>query len=236
MSKAYSPVLDDKGFIELVLVSPEEDMDTHIANCARVSFLGVSKGVERDTKLIQHLMKHGHTSPFEMGEFTFRMRAPLVVYWQLVRHRMFKFISVNAQSGRYTEFTEDAVQEIRPNEWRKQAKSNKQASDGYLEEKDGQYLSELLLTHYEQSYNLYQEALKLGVAREQARYFLPGFAVYYTWVVKTDLWNLMSFLKLRLAEDAQYEIRQYAQKMYEMAKRHAPISIAAAEEFLWRRE
>ena len=101
----------DKGWIEL------QD----------VSFLGESKGTERDKKLLFYLMQHRHTSPFEMVEFKFRVRAPLVTYWQWARHRTWSY---NAQSGRYTAFEEDDF--YVPDAWRLQSADNKQASEGEL--------------------------------------------------------------------------------------------------------
>ncbi|HHJ07230.1 MAG TPA: FAD-dependent thymidylate synthase, partial [Anaerolineae bacterium] len=115
--------------------------------------------------------------------------------------------------GRYTPFEEDSF--YHPQVWRKQAKDNKQASKGELSPADAAALSALLAEHYEQSFQLYQKALDAGVAKEQARLFLPGFSVYYTWVCKVDAHNLMHFLSLRMAPDAQYEIRVYAQAIYQ---------------------
>ncbi len=197
----------DKGWLEL------QDLmgnDLAIINAARVSFLGESKGDEADKKLLFYLMKHRHTSPFEQVEFKFRVRAPLVTWWQWVRHRTWNF---NAQSGRYTPFEEDSF--YHPKVWRKQAKDNKQASKGKLSPADNAKLSALLAEHYEQGFQLYQKALNAGVAKELARLFLPGFSVYYTWVCKVDAHNLMHFLSLRMAPDAQYEIRVYAQAIYQ---------------------
>ena len=200
------PVLD-KGWIELQDLMGD---DLAIVNAARVSFMGESKGPERDKKLLFYLLKHRHTSPFEMVEFKFRCRAPLVTYWQWARHRTWSF---NAQSGRYTAFEENDF--YVPDQWRLQSPDNKQASEGELAGPAADALTEKLLTHYERSYALYKEALDTGVARELARMFLPGFAVYYTWVMKVDCHNLMHFLRLRMAPDAQYEIRAYAWAIYE---------------------
>lgn len=197
----------DKGWLELQDIMGD---DLAIVNAARVSFLGESKGAEADKKLLFYLMKHRHTSPFEQVEFKFRVHAPLVTWWQWVRHRTWNF---NAQSGRYTPFEEDSF--YHPQVWRKQAKDNKQASKGELSPADAAALSALLAEHYEQSFQLYQKALDAGVAKEQARLFLPGFSVYYTWVCKVDAHNLMHFLSLRMAPDAQYEIRVYAQAIYQ---------------------
>ncbi len=204
----------DQGFVELVDMLPHPTTgisgDLAIVNAARVSFLGESKGVEADKKLLFYLLRNRHTSPFEMVEFKFRVKAPLVTYWQWVRHRTW---SMNAQSGRYTPFEEDDF--YVPAVWRKQAKSNKQASEGELDAEPNATLTEKLVQHYEQSFKLYAEALELGVSKEMARLFLPGFSVYYTWVMKVDAHNLLGFLKLRMAPDAQYEIRVYAQAIYE---------------------
>ena len=203
----------DKGWIELIDLMPHPSAgvsgDLAIVNAARVSFLGESKGEEKDRKLLFYLLRHQHTSPFEMVEFKFRVRAPLVTWWQWVRHRTWNF---NAQSGRYTPFEEDDF--YAPTVWRRQAKDNKQASEGELPPDDSALLTQNLLDHYQRSYELYEEALQRGVAREIARLFLPGFSVYYTWVTKVDAHNLMHFLRLRMAPDAQYEIRAYAEAIY----------------------
>lgn len=226
----------DKGWIELVdmLPHPGNDVsgDLAIVNAARVSFLGESKGNERDKKLLFYLLRNHHTSPFEMVEFKFRCRAPLVTWWQWVRHRVWNY---NAQSGRYTPFTENDF--YVPTVWRKQAQDNKQASEGELTSEEGTVLTEKLIAHYERSYQLYEEALAAGVSKELARLYLPGFSVYYTWVAKVDAHNLMHFLRLRMADDAQYEIRVYAQAIYEhFFKPALPWTAAAFEEYVLNRE
>ena len=204
----------DKGWIELVDLMPhpsaEVSGDLAIVNAARVSFLGESKGTERDKKLLFYLLRNEHTSPFEMVEFKFRLRAPVVTYWQLVRHRT---LSINMQSGRYTPFEENDF--YVPTVWRKQSTDNKQASEGELPRNESDSLSQQLITHYEQGFALYTQALEQGVSKEMARLFLPGFSVYYTGVIKVDAHNLMRFLRLRIASDAQYEIRVYAQAIYD---------------------
>ncbi len=215
----------DKGWIEL------QDLmgnDLAIVNAARTSFLGESKGTDKDKKLLFYLMEHRHTSPFEQVEFKFRVRAPVVTWWQWVRHRTWNF---NAQSGRYVAFEEDDF--YVPAVWRKQSPSNKQASLGQLSESEGQLLFDALGEHYARGYALYKQALEAGVARELARVFLPGFAVYYTWVAKVDAHNLMHFLHLRMAQEAQYEIRVYAEVIYEhFFKPALPWTAEAFERFV----
>ncbi len=222
----------DKGWIELLDLMPHPSASTTgdlaIVNAARVSFMGESKGDEKDKRLLFYLLRHKHTSPFEMVEFKFRIRAPLITWWQWVRHRT---MSMNAQSGRYTPFEENDF--YVPPVWRKQSKDNKQASEGELEEADNNLLTEQLIAHYEQGFRLYETALEKGVSKEMARLFLPGFSVYYTWVIKVDAHNLMHFLKLRMASDAQYEIRVYAQAMYEeFFKPALPWTAEAFEQYV----
>lgn len=216
------PVLD-KGFLELQDVMGD---DLAIVNAARVSFLGESKGPEKDKKLLFYLLRNRHTSPFEMVEFKWRLRAPVVVFWQLVRHRT---AHINLQSGRYTAFEENDF--YVPQEWRRQSKDNKQASDGVIDAQADAQLIQQLIDHYDRSYALYQHALAAGVAREQARLFLPGFALYYTSVWKIDAHNLMHFLSLRMAPDAQWEIRQYANAMFEVFKEVLPWTAEAFSQY-----
>jgi len=228
------PVLD-KGYVQLLDFMPHPSTgvsgDLAIVNAARVSFMGASKGTERDKKLLFYLLHHRHTSPFEQVEFKFRIRAPVVTWWQWVRHRTWNF---NAQSGRYTPFQENDFYE--PDLWRKQAADNKQASEGALAPPEADELSALLTEHYERGFELYQKALAMGVAREQARIFLSGFAVYYTWVAKIDAHNLMHFLSLRIPSDAQYEIRIYAQTIFdEFFKPLMPWTAEAFEKYILKK-
>ncbi len=226
----------DKGYIEFTDMLPHPDTgitgDLAIVNAARVSFLGESKGIEADKKLLFYLMRMRHSSPFEMVELKFRLRAPLVTWWQLVRHRT---ANLNMQSGRYTPFEENDF--YVPEVWRKQSASNKQASEGELEPVPGAALTGKLIQHYEQSYNLYKEALEAGVSKEMARLFLPGFSVYYTGVWKIDVHNLLHFLSLRMAADAQYEIRVYAEAIYQHFFRPAlPWTAEAFERYILKQE
>jgi thymidylate synthase (FAD) len=225
----------DKGWIELADIMPHPATGTSgdlaIVNAARVSFLGESKGGEADKKLLFYLLRNHHTSPFEMVELKFRVRAPLLVWWQWVRHRTFHFQSVNAQSGRYTEFDEDDF--YVPDVWRRQAKSNKQASEGELSSEASDDFLGKLDRFYAEAFALYKEAVDAGVSREMARLFLPGFSVYYTWVVKVDAHNLMGWLRLRMAGDAQYEIRVYAEAIYrDFFKPLLPWTAEAFEQYV----
>lgn len=225
-------LLLDQGFVELVACLPDPSTgvsgDMMIVSAARVSFLGESKGEEADKKLLFRLMRDKHTSCFEHVVFTWRIKAPVLVWWQWVRHRM---ASYSAQSGRYVEFKENEF--YMPDEWRAQSASNKQGSDGLIDPLDADVLSFRLHRFYEFAYSEYQDALARGVAREQARLFLPGWASYYTFMVKMDAHNALHFFKLRMAQDAQWEIRQYATAMYEQTfKPLLPWTSEAFEKFV----
>ena len=197
----------DRGWVELQEVMGS---DLSIVNAARTSYLGDSKGTEQDKKLLFYLMRHRHDGPFEMAELRFRVHAPEVVWRQLLRHRTGNF---NLQSYRYTAALEEEF--YVPTAWRLQSQNNKQGSDGELDDKSASELTDALTTHYDAAFKLYQNALDKGVARELARMYLPGFALYSTGIVKFDVRNLMHFLSLRMAEDAQYEIRMFANAMWE---------------------
>lgn len=196
----------DQGYVELQAVMGD---DLSIVQAARVSSGSESKGEEADKKLLRYLYENRHTSPFEQVEFKFRVKAPVIVWWQWVRHRTWSF---NAQSGRYSKLDEDFYI---PAEWRGKSSSNKQGStEGVFTDSENGDLSSGLANLAKYCYELYENALKAGVAREQARLFLPGFSSYYTWICKADAHNLMHFLRLRMAPDAQWEIRQYAETIY----------------------
>lgn len=213
----------DRGWVELQDLMGD---DLAIVNAARTSYLGESKGADKDKKLLFYLMEHRHDSPFEMVELKFRIHAPEVVWRQLLRHRTGNF---NLQSYRYTEAKEEEF--YIPAEWRLQSPTNKQGSEGVLSDAESQALTSALQSHIERSYALYQQALEKGVAREIARLFLTGFALYSTGIVKFDARNLMHFLSLRMADNAQYEIRQFANAMWQFFEQALPWCAEAYQHF-----
>lgn len=195
----------DKGWIELQELMGN---DLAIVNAARVSFLGESKGDERDKKLLFYLLRHRHTTPFEMVEFKFRIKCPLFVARQWMRHRTWNY---NEVSRRYTSVDIDFYE---PLSWRQQSASNKQGSEGEVEAEAAGRLNRLLAEHHRRSIEFYNQALEAGVAKEQARIFLPQ-SMYTQFIGKVDAHNLLHFVGLRMAPDAQYEIRVYAQAIFE---------------------
>nr|MBN1229091.1 FAD-dependent thymidylate synthase [Anaerolineae bacterium] len=222
---------DSRSWVELQDMLPHPSTgiaaDTAIVNAARVSFLGHSKGEESDKKLLFYLLRHQHTTPFEQVEFRFRVRAPVVVWWQWVRHRTWHY---NFQSGRYTPFEENDF--YIPHEWRKQSEANKQGSAGTLPPQKSQELTQQMMDCIQSGYKLYQDALDSGVAKEQARLFLPAWCSYYIAVCKVDAWNLLNFLRLRTAAEAQWEIRQYALAILDIIKPYMPWTTEAYSLYL----
>ena len=192
----------DKGHVRLVDVMGS---DAAIVQAARVSYGKGTKTVNEDRGLIRFLMRHRHTTPFEMCELKFHVRVPMDCWRQWIRHRT---ASVNEYSTRYSEAIDDK-QCTHPKEWRVQSKSNKQGSGEYLSEHDGSLLTGDEAEIHEVLTKTYQNRLTMGVAREQARKDLP-LSTYTEAYWKTDLHNLFHFLSLRMDAHAQKEIRDYA--------------------------
>lgn len=210
-----SPLEDGISSVELIRVSGS---DLDIVNAARVSHGKVSTQLsDRDRKLVDFLMEHDHTSPFEHNQLSFRIKAPIYVTRQWMRHRM---NSYNEISYRYVK---SALEFYIPPHWRYQGKVNHQSSDGKFE-------NEELLATYKEALNhaskAYEKLLEAGVGREQARGLLP-LCTYTEFIVTCNLHSFMNFMKLRLKEDAQYEIRVYAQAMFKLALPHFPAALEA---------
>ena len=203
-------VLDD-GFVCLVDVMGD---DSSVAQAARVSYGSGTKQVNDDRNLIRYLLRHRHTTPFEMCELKFLVRVPMDTWRQLVRHRT---ANINEYSTRYSEAI-DSQQTTSEEEWRLQTASNKQGSEGYLDASSGAVESQKELDFHTQARDLYNHRLSLGIAREQARKDLL-LSTYTEAYWKVDLHNLLHFLALRMDSHAQLEIRQYAQTIGEQIVR-----------------
>lgn len=215
----------DKGFVRLVDVMGD---DASIVQAARVSYGKGTKTLHEDRGLIRYLMRHKHTTPFEMVEFKFHVKLPIFVARQWIRHRT---ANVNEYSGRYSEM-KDEFYLPSEEQVRSQSKSNKQGrSDETLSPESIEEVLESTGAHYEKSYELYQSLLARGLARELSRMVLPV-SNYTEWYWKIDLHNLFHFLKLRLDAHAQYEIRVYAEAMAEIVKGIVPIAWEAYEDYM----
>lgn len=230
-------VLDD-GFICLMdYMGSDEDIE----QAARVSYGKGTRKVSDTRHLLRYLMRHHHSTPFEMAEVKLLIRCPLYVVRQWHRHRTWSY---NEYSGRYSVMI-DSMEKTDPEKWRTQSKTNKQGSAEFLvewpntEDEDvywdsdlesemsvGQFLTREEKDFHKQANKLYQTRLELGVAKEQARKELPV-SNYTEFFAKVDLKNLMHFMSLRCDSHAQLEIRLYADKIAGMVKELFPITFEA---------
>ncbi len=200
LGKAF-PVLDD-GFVRLVDYMGN---DESIVQAARVSYGAGTKKVSQDRGLIRYLLRHRHTTPFEMCELKLHVRVPMDAWRQWIRHRT---ASVNEVSSRYSIVT-NTGQKTAPDEWRGQAKNNKQGSSGFFDTETGATFTASEQEVHDLAHRVYNEKVEAGVAREQARKDLP-LSTYTEAYWKIDLHNLLHFLALRMDPHAQKEIRDYA--------------------------
>jgi len=228
VSKEAEEILDikikvlDKGFVRLV---DYMGGDERVVQAARVSYGKSLKTPAEDVTLINYLMEHDHTSPFEQVVLTFHVRLPIFVARQWVRHRTAR---INEISGRYSRLPSDWYT---PDEWRSQDEVNKQGSvkaTGIMPQGD-------MTGVYDQACHggiaTYGELIEDGAAREMARMCMP-LSTYTEWYWQIDLHNLFHFLKLRMDSHAQWEIQQYANVMMEIAQRVAPVSCAAFQKYV----
>jgi thymidylate synthase (FAD) len=212
----------DKGFVRLVDYCGG---DSRIVQAARVSYGAGTKTLREDAGLIDYLLRHRHTSPFEQVVFTFHLKMPIFVARQLVRHRTAR---MNEVSGRYSimqnEFYLPALEDIAP-----QSSDNKQGrASEPLSADAAREVQDILQHGQEAAYNVYEGLVQGGLAKELARVNLP-LSLYTEMYWQIDLHNLLHFLGLRLDGHAQKEIRVYAEAMAEIARAVAPLAVASFE-------
>ena len=216
-------VLDD-GFVRVV---DYMGSDASVVQAARVSYGDGTKQVSQDRGLIRYLLRHRHTTPFEMCEIKLHVRVPMDIWRQWIRHRT---ASVNEYSTRYS-FAIDAAHSTAPTQWRTQAEQNKQGSGGILPSDIGAELTAEEAEFHRHCRNIYDSRIAKGIAREQARKDLP-LSTYTEAYWKIDLHNLLHFLALRMEAHAQYEIREYATLIgEEIVKRWVPLTWEAFEDY-----
>ena len=224
------PLLDH-GFIRVVDYMGD---DTSIVQAARVSYGKGTKKVSTDAGLIKYLMRHWHSTPFEMCEIKYHVKLPMFIARQWIRHRT---ANVNEYSARYSildkEFYLPAQEHLAA-----QSQSNRQGRGEILQGDQAKKVLDLLKNDAEQTYDNYEMMLnerydgsvidenEVGLARELARMNLT-LNTYTQWYWKTDLLNLMNFLRLRADHHAQYEIRTYAEAMLDTLKKWVPITYDA---------
>ena len=216
---------DNKGSVEYIT---HMGSDLTIVNAARVSFGAEKEQLdEKDIKLINYLMQHNHTSPFEHCSITFRFVVPLFIRSQHHRHRTWAY---NEISRRYTSVD---MKFYSPKEFRTQHKSNRQASNDELINPvlNSSYTAigfeladNAVEMHHTRSMGLYNALIESGVCREQARGVLPQ-NLYTEYYGTANLHNLLKFVSLRIHEGAQWEIQQVAKACLQIAKQHFPHAV-----------
>ena len=224
------PVLDH-GFIRVVDYMGD---DTSIVQSARVSYGKGTKKVSTDSGLIKYLMRHWHSTPFEMCEIKYHVKLPIFIARQWIRHRT---ANVNEYSARYSILDKEFYLP-NPEHLAAQSQSNRQGRGNILDGEKAKKVLDLLKGDAEQTYDNYETMLNerydgsvidensVGLARELARMNLT-LNTYTQWYWKTDLLNLMNFLRLRADSHAQYEIRVYADIMLDTVKKWVPITYDA---------
>ena len=224
------PVLDH-GFVRVVDYMGD---DTSIVQSARVSYGKGTKKVSTDSGLIKYLMRHRHSTPFEMCEIKYHVKLPIFVARQWIRHRT---ANVNEYSARYSILDKEFYLPTKEN-LAAQSKNNRQGRGDLINGKQADDILKILKEDAEKNYNDYETILnerydgtiinenQKGLARELARMNLT-LNTYTQWYWKTDLLNLLNFLSLRADDHSQYEIRAYADVMIDSLKRWVPITYEA---------
>jgi thymidylate synthase (FAD) len=216
--------LYEHGFVGLV---DTMGSDQSIERAARVSYGEGTRSTTDTRNLLRYLMKHRHTSPFEMGEVQFHLKIPIFVMRQLVRHRT---ASLNEYSARYSVLSDEHYHP--DNSYVKaQSKTNKQGSDGDISNEAKVHWRESCIVNRQQSRQTYDAALDAGISRELARINLPV-SIYTELYWKIDVNNFMKTMSLRLDPHAQREIRDFAWAMYDLASPHFPLTFEAFEDYM----
>ena len=220
------PVLDH-GFVRAIDYMGD---DAAIVQAARVSYGAGTRHVSNDEGLIRYLMRHWHSTPFEMCEVKFHVKLPVFVARQWIRHRT---ANVNEYSARYSILDREFYIPA-PDALAAQSTVNNQGRGEVLQGEEAARVLELLKRDATQAYDSYEAMLsqdgQAGLARELARMNLPA-NVYTQWYWKTDLHNLFHFLRLRADAHAQYEIRVYAEVMADMVADWVPLAYAAFRDY-----
>ncbi|MCD6441186.1 MAG: FAD-dependent thymidylate synthase [Candidatus Marinimicrobia bacterium] len=212
----------DKGFVRLI---DYLGGDKRIVQAARVSYGRGTKTIREDKGLIDYLLSHQHTSPFEQVILTFHCKMPIFIARQWVRHRTAR---INEISGRYSVMADEFYVPA-PDQVKYQSKSNRQGrAEEDVPTELRQKVLDILTEDQKSSYKHYAKLIDDGIARELARINLP-LSLYTQWYWQIDLSNLFHFLKLRLDYHAQWEIRQYGKVIAEITKKVAPLAYEAFE-------
>lgn len=213
----------DHGFIRVV---DYMGSDSAIVQAARVSYGKGTKQISQDEALIKYLMRHHHTTPFEMCEIKFHVKLPIFVARQWIRHRT---ANVNEYSARYS-ILDNEFYTPKPEQVAKQSDNNKQGSGEAFDPDTSKEIIDSLTNDSNLVYSHYEKFIEQGLAREIARTNLMlNYYTQFYW--KIDLHNLLHFLKLRADKHAQYEIRVYAEVMLDIIKKWVPLAYNAFVEY-----
>jgi thymidylate synthase (FAD) len=214
------PVLD-KGFVRLV---DYMGGDARVVQSARVSYGEGTKSYREDAGLIDYLLRNRHTSPFEQVILTFHVKLPIFVARQWIRHRTAR---VNEISARYSVMKDDYyVPDLADISF--QSSENKQGRGEVLDKSAAEKVRFGLIADQKEAYAAYTNLIEAGIARELARINLP-LSLYTEWYWQIDLHNLFHFLELRLDSHAQKEIRLYAEVLFDITRKVAPLCCTAFE-------
>ena len=214
----------DHGFVSLIDSLGD---DKRVTDAARISYAKDKPEFdEKDVALLRYLMRHSHWTPFEMVHFTFRMKLPIFVARQLIRHRT---ANVNEMSGRYTQLpSEIYIPEI--TRMNPQSKSNNQGSEDAIVQ-NAEALNQIIDEQCMDCYDCYEYLLSGNLSKELSRMVLP-LNIYTEWYWTMDLRNLLNFLRLRLDSHAQYEIQVYADAVYQLIKPIVPHTCEAFDNYV----
>lgn len=215
------------GYVRLVAAMPDGDLS--VVNAARVSFAKESEELsDRDVRLIKYLVDHQHSSPFRHSFLTLEIKAPLMVARQWWKHVVggehTEATGWNEVSRRYVSSEPEFYL---PYQWFRAPTDRKQGSGGFISPEENKWITEQVVEHYDRCLIQYQELLDFGVAPEQARLVLPAYALYTSWRWSCSLQAIAYFLKLRLQDDAQSEMRAYAAAVYQLVAPLFPVSFDA---------
>lgn len=220
---------ENPNFADLGVLGSMELLDTmgddlSIVNAARVSYASESDEFEpKDKKLVKYLAKHKHWTPFEQNSLKFRVKCPIYIARQWMKHRCWVF---NEISARYTVFDNTVY---KPDDFRKQAVRNKQASDASEGDINQEEATKIYEDAYKTAIESYNKLLEIGVCREQARGILPV-GSHTEFITTVNLRNYMHWYMLRAPKDAQWEIQQYAHASIELVKQKFPVAVECFNE------
>lgn len=217
----------DHGFVRVIDYMGD---DSAIVQAARVSYGAGTKTARDDVGLIRYLMRHGHSTPFEMCEIKLHVKLPVFVARQWVRHRT---ANVNEYSARYS-ILDREFYIPKPGALAAQSTANNQGPGEVLQGAEAARVLDILKTDSARAYDHYEQMLSMdgqqGLAREIARMVLPT-NIYTQWYWKTDLHNLFHFLRLRTDAHAQMEIRVYAEAIARIVANWVPVAYGAFEDY-----